>query len=108
MAEPSLGQPHRGATGTWERCQERPGCGTFVPLPPHDVATRTEALRRAGLRLFVSRGLLEAEPAVGMLAWPHSGFQVHDGVWVPVEDRACATRLARSRARHRVALGRLA
>ena len=82
--------------------------GTFVPLPLHDVATLTEAFRRAVLRWFVRRGLLEAETAAGMLAWPHSGFHVHDGVWVPAEDRAFATRLARSCARHPVALNRLA
>ncbi len=23
-----------------------------------------------------------------MLAWPHSGFHVHDGVWVVADDRA--------------------
>lgn len=40
-------------------------------------------------------GLLEVEAAQGMLAWPHSGFHVHDGVWVPAEDRAFATQLAR-------------
>ncbi|MFQ6046581.1 MAG: transposase [Gemmatimonadales bacterium] len=82
--------------------------GTFVPLPLHDVATLTEAFRRAVLRLFVRRGLLESETAASMLAWPHSGFHVHDGVWVPAEDRAFATRLARYCARHPVALGRLA
>ena len=42
-----------------------------------------------------------------MLGWPHSGFHVHDGVWVPAEDRAFATRLARYCARHPVALSRL-
>jgi hypothetical protein len=60
------------------------------------------------LRLFVRRALLEEETARGMLAWPHSGFHVHDGVWVPAEDRAFATRLARYCARHPVALSRLA
>ena len=60
------------------------------------------------LRVFVRRGLLDGEAAQGMLAWPHSGFHVHDGVWVPAEDRAFATRLARSCARHPVALSRLA
>jgi hypothetical protein len=60
------------------------------------------------LRLFVRRGLLEPEAAQGMLAWPHSGFHVHDGVWVPAEDRAFATRLARYCARAPVALERLA
>jgi len=43
-----------------------------------------------------------------LLAWRHSGFHVHDGVWVPAEDRAFATRLARYCARHPVALSRLA
>ncbi len=43
-----------------------------------------------------------------MWAWPHSGFHVHDGVWVPAEERAFATRLARYCARHPVALSRLA
>jgi len=82
--------------------------GTFVPLPLHDIATLTEAFRRAVLRVFVRRGLLEAETAASMLAWPHSGFHVHDGDWVPAEDRAFATRLARYCSRHPVALSRLA
>jgi hypothetical protein len=72
------------------------------------VATLTEAFRRAVLRLFVRRELLEPEAAQGMLAWPHSGFHVHDAVWVPAADRAFATRLARYCARHPVALSRLA
>jgi hypothetical protein len=42
-----------------------------------------------------------------MLTWPHSGFHVHTAVWVPVDDRAFATRLARYCARHPVALERL-
>ena len=82
--------------------------GCFVPLPWHDVAVLTEAFRRAVLRLFVRRGLLGPEAAQSMLAWPHSGFHVHDGVWVPAEDRAFATRLARYCARAPVALERLA
>jgi hypothetical protein len=82
--------------------------GSFVPLPLHDVAALTAAFRRAVLRLFVRRGLLEEATALGMLARPHSGFHVHDGVWVPAEDRAFAARLARSCARHPVALSRLA
>ena len=50
--------------------------GTFVPLPLHDVTTLTEAFRRAVLRLFVRRDLLDGETAHTMLAWPHSGFHV--------------------------------
>jgi hypothetical protein len=82
--------------------------GTFVPLPLHDVAPLTEAFRRAVLRLFVTRELLDRDAAQSMLAWPHSGFHVHDGVWVPAEERTFATRLARYCARHPVALSRLA
>jgi hypothetical protein len=81
--------------------------GSFVPQPLHDTASLTEAFRRAVLRLFVRRDLLEAETAAGMLAWPHAGFHVHDGVWVPAEDRAFALRLARYCARCPVALERL-
>ncbi len=33
--------------------------GTFVPLPLHDVTTLTEAFRRAVLRLFVRRELVD-------------------------------------------------
>ena len=81
--------------------------GTFVPLPLHDVATLTEAFGRAVLKLFVTRELLDRDTAASMLAWPHSGCHVHDGVWVPAEERAFVTRLARYCARHPVALSRL-
>ncbi len=81
--------------------------GTFVPLPLHDVTTLTEAFRRAVLRLFVRRELMDVETAHGMLAWPHSGFHVHDGVWVAADDREFAVRLARYCARNPVALSRL-
>ena len=74
--------------------------GTFVPLPAHDVTTLTEAFRRAVLRLFVRRELIDVETAQGMLAWPHSGFHVHDGVWVAADDREFAVRLAQYCARN--------
>ena len=81
--------------------------GTFVPWPAHDVAALTEAFRRAVLRLFVQRGLFEPAEADAMLAWPHSGFHVHDAVLVPADDAAFAARLARYCARNPVALDRL-
>jgi hypothetical protein len=81
--------------------------GTFVPWPVHDTAALTEAFRRAVLRAFVRRGVFEPEDADGMLAWPHSGFHVHDAVWVPDGDTAFALRLARYCARNPVALERL-
>jgi len=81
--------------------------GTFVSWPVHDTARLTEAFRRAVLRLFVRLGLFDEEQAAGMLTWPHSGFHVHTAVWVPEDDRAFATRLARYCARNPVALERL-
>jgi hypothetical protein len=81
--------------------------GTFVPMPLHDAATLTEAFRRAVLKLFVQRALLDRDTAAGMPAWPHAGFHVHDGVWVPADEPGFATRLARYCARHPVALSRL-
>ena len=59
------------------------------------------------LRLFVRLALFDEEQAAGMLTWPHSGFHVHTAAWVPEDDRAFATRLARSCARNPVALERL-
>jgi len=81
--------------------------GSFVRLPLHDVTTLTEAFRRAVLQLFVKRELMDVETARGMLAWPHSGFHVHDGVCVAADDKEFTVRLARYCARNPVALGRM-
>ncbi len=75
--------------------------------PAHDTARLTEAFRRAVLRRFVRLDLFDEDQAVGMPAWPHSGFHVHTAVWAPENDRAFATRLARYCARNPVALERL-
>lgn len=74
--------------------------GTFVHLPLHDVATLTEAFRRAVLRMFVKRELLDGDTAQSMLAWPHAGFHVHDAVRAPADDTAFTVRLARHCARN--------
>ena len=81
--------------------------GTFVAWPVHDTARLTEAFSRAVLRLFLRLALFVEDQAAGMLAWPHSGFHVHNAVWVPEDDRAFAIRLARYCARNPVALERL-
>ena len=78
--------------------------GTFVSWSAQDTARLTEAFRRAVLRLFVRPDLFDEAQAAGMLAWPHSGFHVHTAVWVPEDDRAFATRLARYCARNPVAV----
>ena len=81
--------------------------GTFVSCSAHDTAGLTEAFRRPVLRLFVRLTLFDKKQAAGMLTLPHSGFHMHTAVWVPEDDRAFATRLARYCARNPVALGRL-
>jgi hypothetical protein len=81
--------------------------GTFMSWPAHNTARLTEAFRRAVLQLFVRLELFDEDQAAGMLTWPHSGFHVHTAVWVPEDDRAFATRLARYCARNPVALERL-
>lgn len=68
----------------------------------------TEAFRRAVLPLFVRLDLFDEDQAAGMLTWPHSGFHVHTAVWVPEENRAFATWLARYCARNPVAVDPLA
>ena len=79
----------------------------FVTWPVHDTARLTEAFRRAVLRLFVRRALFDEHQAAGMRTWPHAGFPVPTAVWVPEDDPAFATRLARYGARNPVAFERL-
>jgi len=43
---------------------------------------------------FVRATLDEPEVAEGMLAWLHSGFSVHDSVWLDQDDVAAHDRLA--------------
>jgi len=81
--------------------------GTFVQLPGHSTEVLTEAFRRGVLKLFVERELFEPEVAEGMLEWMHSGFSVHDGVWLDEDDAAAHERLARYCARCPVSLERL-
>ena len=81
--------------------------GTFVSWSVHETARLTEAFRRVVLRLFVRLDLFDEDQAAGMRTWPHSGFHVHTAVWVPEDDRAFATRLARYCARNPIALERL-
>ena len=81
--------------------------GTFVPLGVHSLAVLTEAFRRAVLRAFVQRGLFSAEVAASMLAWPHSGFHVHNAVRLDGDDLGGLLQLARYAARAPLALTRI-
>ncbi len=57
--------------------------------------------------MFAKRELMDIETAQGMLAWPHSGFHIHDAVWAAADDKDFTVRLARYCARNPVALGRM-
>jgi len=81
--------------------------GSFVHLPLHRTEVLTEAFRRAVLSLFVQSELFDPETADAMLAWRHSGFSVHDGVWLDQDDRPAHERLDRYGARCPLALDRL-
>ena len=65
-------------------------------LLAHSAEVLTEAFRRGVLKLFVQRELFEPEVAEGMLEWMHSGFSVHDSVWLDQDDAAAHERLAGS------------
>jgi hypothetical protein len=84
----------------------RPG-GTFVPLGAHSIEILTEAFRRAMLRAFVRHGLFTEEVAASMLAWPHSGFHLHNEVRLQGDDRRGVLQLARYSARAPIALARI-
>ena len=78
---------------------------SFVHLPLHDVEALTEAFRRAVLKMFVERELMDIDTAQDMLNRPRSGFHTHDRVWAAAEDKEFTVRLARYCARNPIAYG---
>jgi len=85
--------------------------GSLLNVQPHIHAlvteVLTEAFRRGVLKLFVEHEMFEPEVADGMLDWLHSGFSIHDSVWLDQDDAAAHERLARLCARCPVSLDRL-
>ena len=81
--------------------------GCFVPLSFHSLETLTEAFRRAVLADFVKLGLFTPETADSILAWPHSGFHVHNAVRLEAEDSQGRLQLARYAARAPLSLARM-
>lgn len=80
----------------------------LLPELPRQTARPLDALAGgAAARALVRCGVFEPDDADAMLAWPHSGFHVHDAVWVPDGHTAFALRLARYCAHNPVALERL-
>jgi hypothetical protein len=87
--------------------RQQPRPSKLMRMPWSSSRPVNAALVNCVFRLFVRRALFDDDQAVGMLAWPHSGFHVHTAVWIPEDDRAFAKRLARYCARNPVALERL-
>ena len=86
----------------------QPGDVLTVMLDAHDNALLNfTSIRITGVFSASDSMHYDEDQAAGMLTWPPSGFHVHTAVWVPEDDRAFATRLARDCARHPVALERL-
>ena len=81
--------------------------GTFLHLGFHQIEILTEAFRRAVLRAWVRRELLDPDAAQSRLAWEHSGFHVHHSVRLEADDALGMLQLARYAARAPVALDRL-
>jgi hypothetical protein len=72
-----------------------------------DLKLIEEAFRREILGLLRARDLLTEDDVEGMLAWPHSGFGVHNEVKVLPGDREGIIDLAKYLSRPPVALSRL-
>ena len=54
--------------------------GTFVYIPPGNLQTMTELLRRRLVALPVAQKLLNRRLARNMLSWRHSGFSIDNSV----------------------------
>ena len=93
------GQTGRRVRARWDRQHRRHRRTQGIVCRAYEI--------RPWQSLFVRLDLFDEDQAAGMLTWPHSGFHVHTAVWVPEDDRAFATRLARYCARNPVALERL-
>jgi hypothetical protein len=76
-----------------------------------ELRVRVETISRRFMKPFAApwpgSSCAEPEDAQTILAWPHSGFHVHDAVLVPDGDVAFALRVAPYCARNPVTLDRV-
>ena len=98
-------QPHLHAMvsrGGWTRG------GQWVPVPFVDERAAELLFRHKVMRLLQGEGLLSEERTELLLSWRHTGFSVHNRVYVEPEDQAAVERLARYIMRPPVSLERMA
>ncbi len=81
--------------------------GRFTPRDPPPTSLAEELFRRRVIRMLVDHGKLDEEAARGLLAWPHSGFSIHQETRVQAWDTEGLERLCRYLVHPPIALGRL-
>jgi len=97
-------QPHTHAMvsrGGWTRDWE------WVPAPFVDERSAELLFRYKVMRLLQDEGLLSEERTELLLSWRHTGFSVHNRVYVEPEDRPAVERLARYIMRPPISLERM-
>jgi hypothetical protein len=69
--------------------------GGWVPVPFVDEHSAELLFRHKVMRLLQDEGLLSEERTELLLSWRHTGFSVHNRVYVEPEDQPAVERLAR-------------
>ena len=82
--------------------------GKWIPVAFVDEASAELLFRHKVMRLLQDEGLLSDERTELLLSWRHTGFSVHNRVYVEPEDQAAVERLARYIMRPPISLERMA
>jgi hypothetical protein len=82
--------------------------GVWIPVPFVDEHSAELLFRHRVMRLLQDEGLLSDERTELLLSWRHTGFSVHNRVYVEPEDQAAVERLARYIMRPPISLERMA
>jgi hypothetical protein len=82
--------------------------GEWAPIPYIDERSAELLFRHKVMRLHQDEGLLSEERTELLLSWRHTGFSVHNRVYVEPEDQAAVERLARYIMRPPISLERMA
>jgi len=82
--------------------------GEWIPVAFVDEHSAELLFRHKVIRLLQGVGLLSEERTELLLSWRHTGFSVHNRVWVEPEDQPAVERLARYIMRPPISLERMA
>jgi diadenosine tetraphosphate (Ap4A) HIT family hydrolase/ribosomal protein S27E len=81
--------------------------GEWMPVPYVDEHSAELLFRHKVMRLLQDKGLLSEERTELLLSWRHTGFSVHNRVYVEPEDQPAVERLARYIMRPPISLDRM-